>query len=134
MEEEEAHPVLQQKEESKLTKKARGRKAKPSPRPGPLSKLLEHQKERLRALFLDETLDRQPPGSHRGGRDPFLDVDLILSGEESPDAPPWSTGPPTEEPEGHEFQYFDPAPGDLKEEEVKALIHKRIEEFYVEPS
>ena len=43
-------------------------------------------------------------------------------------------GPPTEEPEGHEFQYFDPAPGDLKEEEVKALIHKRIEESSVKPS
>ena len=74
-------------------------------KPGPLSKLLELQEERLRALFLDETLDWQPPGSHQEGKDPFLDIDLILSGEEGPDAPPWSTGPPTEELEGHDHEY-----------------------------
>ena len=97
------------------------RRKRAPPEPGPLSKLIDLQEEKLRALLLDDEFDQQARESDpRGAEDPFLDVDLILNGEDGPEASPWSTGAPTEEPDGHEFQYFDQSPGELKEEEVKA--------------
>jgi transposase len=49
-------------------------------------------------------------------------LNWIRSGEEDPDAPPWSTGAPVEDPDGHEYQFFNAAPGDLKEEEVLLFL------------
>ena len=41
---------------------------------------------------------------------PLPVVGVIRSGEDLPDAPPWSTGAPRDEPDGHEWQFYDPAP------------------------
>jgi hypothetical protein len=64
---------------------------------------------------------------------PLPVVGVIRSGEELPDAPPWSTVVPRDESDGHEWQFYDPAPGELKEEEVQDLIRLRVQESSVAP-
>jgi hypothetical protein len=133
LEEEESRPNPGRPRKSKIWRKGRRKKAPSKPKSGPLGSLVELQEKESRAILLDERLHPLPRGESLE-RDPFTDVDLIISGEEGSDAPPWSFGAPTEDPEGHEWQYYDPAPGDLKEEEVQALIHKRVEESSVDPA
>ena len=76
------------------------------------------------AIFFDDELSREPAR-------PSESVARIISAEEDPDAPAWSIGPPTDEPDGHEMQFFEPSPGDLKEEQVEELIRKRVGESSV---
>jgi hypothetical protein len=42
-------------------------------------------------------------------------------------------GPPKGEHDGHEWQFYDPAPGKLKEEEVKELTKHPVQEPAVAP-
>ena len=55
------------------------------------------------AIFFDDELSREPAKSSES-------VARISSAEEDPDAPAWSIGPPTDEPDGHEMQFFEPSP------------------------
>ena len=57
-----------------------------------------------------------------------------MSGEEGLDPEPWSKGAPPEEPDGHSWQFFDPTPGELKEEEVEEWIRRRAQESSVAPA
>jgi hypothetical protein len=68
-----------------------------------LSRGVSLQMENHPSIFFDYIVDLE------GGKRPPSFVGLIQSGEEGPGAIPWSTGPPREEPDGHEWQFYDPA-------------------------
>ena len=58
-------------------------------------------------------------------------VGTIASEEAGEDPEPWSRGAPKEEPDGHEWQFFDPTPRELKEEEVQEWICQQVQESSV---